>query len=50
MLIDVLTQIRQCHLCEPELPFGANPVIQAHQDARILIIGQAPVLDSRSLE
>jgi len=44
MLIDVLTQIRQCHLCEPELPFGANPVIQAHQDARILIIGQAPGL------
>ena len=44
MLTNVLTQIRQCHLCEPELPFGANPVIQAHQDARILIIGQAPGL------
>lgn len=24
------------------MPLGANPIIQAHQDARIMIIGQAP--------
>ncbi|ROV61148.1 uracil-DNA glycosylase family protein [Vibrio ponticus] len=42
MLEQLLSDIRQCRLCEPELPLGANPVIQAHQDARLLIIGQAP--------
>ncbi|ANS86718.1 uncharacterized protein VSVS12_02994 [Vibrio scophthalmi] len=42
MLEDLLTIIRQCRQCEPELALGANPIIQAHQDAQILIIGQAP--------
>ncbi|WP_406732175.1 uracil-DNA glycosylase family protein [Vibrio scophthalmi] len=42
MLEDLLTKIRQCRQCEPELALGANPIIQAHQDAQILIIGQAP--------
>ncbi|MDW6002153.1 uracil-DNA glycosylase family protein [Vibrio mangrovi] len=42
MLDALLQQISQCRLCEPELPLGANPVIRAHRDARILIIGQAP--------
>ncbi|MDW6091580.1 uracil-DNA glycosylase family protein [Vibrio rhizosphaerae] len=42
MLETLLQQISQCRLCEPELPLGANPVIRAHRDARILIIGQAP--------
>lgn len=42
MLNQLLTDIRSCKVCEPELPLGANPVIQAHQDARIMIIGQAP--------
>ncbi|QMV13010.1 uracil-DNA glycosylase family protein [Vibrio spartinae] len=42
MLDIVLQQISQCRLCEPDLPFGANPVIRAHRDARILIVGQAP--------
>lgn len=40
----LLEEIRQCRLCERELPLGANPVIQAHPQARILIIGQAPGL------
>ncbi|CAM3775381.1 Uracil DNA glycosylase superfamily protein [Vibrio aerogenes CECT 7868] len=42
MFVKLLKEIRQCRLCEPELPLGANPVIQAHPDARILIVGQAP--------
>lgn len=42
MLDDLLKQVRTCRLCEPGLPLGANPVIQAHPDARLLIIGQAP--------
>ncbi len=35
-------QIRQCTLCEPALPQGANPVFSASPDARILVVGQAP--------
>ncbi|RQW61700.1 uracil-DNA glycosylase family protein [Vibrio viridaestus] len=42
MLDVLLHDIRQCRLCEPNLPLGANPVIRAHQNARIMIIGQAP--------
>ncbi|MFA0415048.1 uracil-DNA glycosylase family protein [Vibrio renipiscarius] len=44
MLENLLIKIRQCQQCEPSLARGANPIIQAHQDARILIIGQAPGL------
>ncbi|MFC1236820.1 uracil-DNA glycosylase family protein [Vibrio sp. F74] len=39
---DLLTEIKACKLCESELELGANPVIQADEDAKILIIGQAP--------
>ncbi|AVH31542.1 uracil-DNA glycosylase family protein [Vibrio fluvialis] len=42
MLCDLLREVRQCRVCESALPLGANPVIQAHEEARILIIGQAP--------
>ncbi|EHK9000638.1 uracil-DNA glycosylase family protein [Vibrio vulnificus] len=38
----LLTQIRACQVCASALPLGANPVIQAHSEAKILIIGQAP--------
>ncbi|HAS8320817.1 TPA: uracil-DNA glycosylase family protein [Vibrio vulnificus] len=38
----LLTQIRACQVCASDLPLGANPVIQAHSEAKILIIGQAP--------
>ncbi len=41
-LIDLLTDIRNCDLCAPHLPLGANPVIQVSSAAKILIIGQAP--------
>jgi uracil-DNA glycosylase len=42
MLDELLSEIRRCRVCEPELPLGANPVIRAHPDAKILIVGQAP--------
>ncbi|NOH63982.1 uracil-DNA glycosylase family protein [Vibrio sp. RE88] len=42
MLEDLLQQIHQCRLCEPDLPLGANPIIQASKEAKLLIIGQAP--------
>ena len=42
MFDDLLSEIRSCRVCEPELQLGANPVIQAHPDATLLIIGQAP--------
>ena len=36
------SEIKQCRLCETELEAGANPVVQLHPEARILIAGQAP--------
>ncbi len=42
MLEQLLQQVRACKRCEPELPLGANPVIQASPEAKLLIVGQAP--------
>ena len=39
-LIDLLSQVRACKRCD--LPLGPNPVLRAHEDAELLIIGQAP--------
>jgi uracil-DNA glycosylase len=39
---DLLTQIRACTLCTPDLPEGPRPVLQCHPKARILVAGQAP--------
>ncbi len=44
MLKQVLVQARACRLCEHSLSHGANPVIQADSNAKLLIIGQAPGL------
>lgn len=41
-LAQLLTEVRGCTLCEPALPLGARPVLQASAKARILIAGQAP--------
>lgn len=38
----LLSDVRDCTLCEPDLPFGARPVVQLHPDARILVASQAP--------
>ncbi len=42
MFNKLLQQIRACTVCESFLPFGANPIIQAHPKSKIIIIGQAP--------
>lgn len=41
-LHDLLPEILACRLCEEHLPLGPRPVLQVHEDARILIVGQAP--------
>jgi len=41
-LARLLTEVRACRVCADQLPLGANPVLRAHVDARILIVGQAP--------
>lgn len=38
----VLSEIRNCQVCQNELPLGANPVVQASSKSKIAIIGQAP--------
>ena len=38
----LLQQVRACTLCAPYLPLGVRPVVQVHQAARILVVGQAP--------
>jgi len=37
----LLREIRQCELCL-DLPLGPRPIVQAHQESKILIVGQAP--------
>lgn len=40
----LLHKIRQCKICEPHLPLGANPVMNASIRSKVIIIGQAPGL------
>ncbi|PTB20487.1 uracil-DNA glycosylase [Trinickia symbiotica] len=41
-LSSLLFEIRACRACEPHLPFGPRPVLQAGRSARVLVVGQAP--------
>ena len=41
-LSNLLKEIRKCTYCSQHLPLGPNPVVDAHRDSKILIIGQAP--------
>lgn len=38
----LLEQVRNCKVCEKYLEFGANPVLSASINSKIIIIGQAP--------
>jgi uracil-DNA glycosylase len=38
----LLAQVRACRLCEPHLPLGPRPILQADPAARVLVVGQAP--------
>lgn len=39
---ELVSQVRQCRICEAHLPLGPRPVVQISQTARILVVGQAP--------
>lgn len=41
-LEQLLHQVRACQVCHQELPLGAKPILQASQNSKILIAGQAP--------
>lgn len=41
-LIETVSEIKKCQRCIDHLPRGPKPILQLHQDARILIAGQAP--------
>lgn len=38
----LLQEIKSCTICKSYLPHGTNPVLAAHPESRIAIIGQAP--------
>ena len=38
----LLSEIRSCQVCKSQLPLGPRPVVAAHPNSRIVIIGQAP--------
>lgn len=38
----LLSEIKNCNVCAHALPLGPNPVVSAHPQARIMIVGQAP--------
>ncbi len=38
----LLHEIRQCTICSEHLPLGPRPIVTAHPDSKIIIIGQAP--------
>ena len=39
---ELLSNIRQCTICAEHLPLGPRPILSAHPNAKIIIIGQAP--------
>ena len=38
----LLSKIRTCDTCSASLPLGPKPVLAAHPESRVVIIGQAP--------
>ena len=41
-LLNLLEEVRACTHCAQHLPLGPKPLLAAHPDTRILLIGQAP--------
>jgi len=41
-LEETVAAVRACTFCEPHLPLGANPIVQADPRARIALVSQAP--------
>jgi len=46
----LLAEIQNCTICESSLADGVHPVLQVHPQARVLIAGQAPKLQSYKLK
>ncbi|MFB9052098.1 uracil-DNA glycosylase family protein [Formosa undariae] len=40
----LLHEIKQCTICADALPLGPHPIVTAHPDSKIIIVGQAPGL------
>ena len=38
----LLSEIRGCEVCKDHLPLGPRPIVAAHPNSKIIIIGQAP--------
>jgi len=38
----LLSEIRNCEVCKAHLPLGPRPIVAAHPNSKIVIIGQAP--------
>ncbi|KAB7528559.1 uracil-DNA glycosylase family protein [Flagellimonas olearia] len=38
----LLSEIRNCSVCKAHLPLGPRPIVSAHPESRIVLIGQAP--------
>jgi len=38
---NLLTKVRKCTICK-NLPLGPRPIVQAHSNSKVLIVGQAP--------
>ena len=39
---ELLNEIKKCTICLDQLEFGVNPVLAAHPNSKIAIVGQAP--------
>ncbi|GAA0872220.1 uracil-DNA glycosylase family protein [Gangjinia marincola] len=39
---NLLEEIRRCEVCKAHLPLGANPIISASKDSKIILVSQAP--------
>ena len=39
---DLLEDIKQCTICSTHLVLGTRPIVSAHPESKIVIIGQAP--------
>ncbi|TCK67906.1 uracil-DNA glycosylase [Winogradskyella wandonensis] len=38
----LLKDIKQCKVCEPHLPLGANPIVSFTPESKIILLSQAP--------
>lgn len=41
-LLPLIKNIHECQLCANHLPLAPRPILQAHHQSRLLIVGQAP--------